>query len=198
MQSTEKINIKIRKGVYSYRKLVKIIYKYSYLLLLLISISSCAYIAWDMPTPLAEFSYSLDNINEAALQLWQQVHPYNILAFNGEMGAGKTTFIHALCAQLGVKDTVSSPTFALVNEYRFEGNGESRIIYHMDWYRLKNDEEAINAGMEDCLLNANENGSYCFIEWPAKALSLLQYPYVWIDITTISEARRSIIAWLKK
>jgi tRNA threonylcarbamoyladenosine biosynthesis protein TsaE len=96
------------------------------------------------------------------------------------MGAGKTTFIHELCDLLGVEDTVSSPTFAIINEYHFLHGGIDKIIYHMDWYRIRNTAEAITAGVEDALSQKN---AYCFIEWPEKARELLPKPHLWIDIT---------------
>lgn len=82
------------------------------------------------------------------------------------MGAGKTTFISALCKHLGAKDALSSPTFAIVNEYASSNNG---TLYHMDWYRLKSEGEAIDAGIEDLL----SSGCYCFVEWPENAPDLL-------------------------
>jgi tRNA threonylcarbamoyladenosine biosynthesis protein TsaE len=82
------------------------------------------------------------------------------------MGAGKTTFIHALCKVLNVKNAVSSPTFAIINEYKSVDAG---IIYHMDLYRIKNEKEAVEAGIEDCLLS----GNFCLVEWPDKIPGLL-------------------------
>jgi tRNA threonylcarbamoyladenosine biosynthesis protein TsaE len=105
------------------------------------------------------------------------------------MGAGKTTFIHHLCDLLKVEDVVSSPTFALINEYHFNDKGSDRTIYHMDWYRLKDAEEAINAGMEDCLL---QKENYSFIEWPEKALQIIPKPYLWIAIHAISAEERNM------
>lgn len=140
-----------------------------------------------MPTTELQISYSLANIENAVHQFWQYAHQYRVLAFSGEMGAGKTTFIHHLCNLLQVEDTVSSPTFALINEYHFNDNGTDRIIYHMDWYRLKDAEEAVNAGMEDCLL---QKESYSFVEWPEKATELLPIPHLWISISQISATER--------
>ncbi len=148
-----------------------------------------------------QISYSLTDIRQAAYQFWQYGHMYRIFAINGEMGAGKTTFIHALCNVLGVKDHVSSPTFALVNEYLIsEEQTENReqlnreVIYHMDWYRLKDSEEAIQAGLEDCL---NQKNAICFIEWPEKALALLPLPYVWVDIELVGENDRKMLLTIK-
>ena len=133
-----------------------------------------------MPQPLLQISYSLATIGNEVHQFWQCVHQYRILAFSGEMGAGKTTFIHALCEFLGVEDAVSSPTFAIINEYHFPQDRTDKTIYHMDWYRIRNTAEAINAGVEDALTRED---AYCFIEWPEKARELLPRPHLWIDIT---------------
>src|SRR5688572_6463090 len=102
--------------------------------------------------PVLQISYSLLNIRNAADKLWRYAHQYKVWALSGEMGAGKTTFVHALCDVLGVQDDVSSPTFALINQYSFDDAGKEITIYHMDWYRLKDEEEAVNAGVEDCLV----------------------------------------------
>ena len=146
-----------------------------------------------MRIQLLQITYTLNNIESAARQFWETAGGYSIFAFSGEMGAGKTTFIHTLCDLLEVQDTVSSPTFALMNEYHFinAGNREA-IIYHLDWYRLKDTAEAINAGMEDCLLTARAGAAYCFIEWPEKALDLLQLPYLWISIETTDIMERKM------
>ena len=104
------------------------------------------------------------------------------------MGAGKTTFIHALCDFLGVEDAVSSPTFALINEYYFSAKaGKEQKIYHMDWYRLRSTEEAINAGVED---QVNDTSAYTFIEWPEKAKELLPKKHLWISITETAPGER--------
>lgn len=147
-----------------------------------------------MPEPLLQISYSLATIENNIDQFWQCAHQHHTLAFHGEMGAGKTTFIHAICNYLGVKDTVSSPTFALINEYHFSENAADKIIYHMDWYRLHDAEEAVNAGMEDALQQKN---AYCFIEWPQKAIELIPHPYLWIDIELISDSMRTMRVFLK-
>lgn len=145
-----------------------------------------------MSQPLTTISFSLENIKNAAQQFWQQCSAYRILAFSGDMGAGKTTFIHALCDHLQVADTVSSPTFALINEYHFtDTTNNDRTIYHMDWYRLKDEAEAINAGIEDCLLRQE---AYCFIEWPEKAPALLPHPHIWITIETTALQERKLKA----
>lgn len=130
-------------------------------------------------------TFTLDDINYAAQQTWQQLNEYKAWAFHAPMGAGKTTFIHALCEHLKVKDTISSPTFAIINEYRSEIAG---IIYHMDWYRLKSEEEAIQAGVEDCLLS----GNLCFVEWPDKAPGILLPETLFITIEIINDETRRL------
>ncbi len=138
-----------------------------------------------MSDAMLQISYSLGNIESAVDQFWQYVHHCHILAFSGEMGAGKTTFIHVLCKYLGVEDTISSPTFSLLNEYHFtDASGMERIIHHMDWYRLKDTEDAINAGMEDAI---NRKNTYSFIEWPEKAMELLPRDCMWVVINEESE-----------
>lgn len=98
--------------------------------------------------------------------MWKEGKTRKVWAFHAAMGTGKTTFIHALCEELGVKASVSSPTFAIINEYDSPVAG---AIYHMDWYRLKSEEEAINAGVEDSL----NSGALCLVEWPENAAGLL-------------------------
>ena len=148
-----------------------------------------------MPQPVLQISYSLANIKSAANQLWQYAHQYKTWAFSGLMGAGKTTFIHALCDFLEVEDAVSSPTFALINEHHFSQNGKETLIYHMDWYRLKSTEEAINAGVEDCL---NDKNAYNFIEWPEQAPELLPHPHLWIQIAELKPHEREMNVWLRE
>jgi len=128
---------------------------------------------------------TLDNIKSVAEKLWQQYKQHSVWALHGEMGSGKTTFIHALCEVLQVKDVVSSPTFAIINEYRSPATG---IIYHMDWYRLKNEEEALQAGIEEALLS----GDLCLIEWPDKAKGLLPDDALNIYLETVDENTRRI------
>ncbi len=102
------------------------------------------------------------------------------------MGAGKTTLIHALCDVLKVEDAVGSPTFAIINEYRSPVAG---VIYHMDWYRIKDEMEAIQAGCEDCI----DSGNLCFIEWPEKFPDLLPDSSLHISITIENDHERKIV-----
>lgn len=131
--------------------------------------------------------FTLAEIRETAQSLWEQGKSYRVWAFYGGMGLGKTTFIHALCEVLGVKDAISSPTFAIVNEYVRD---TALPIYHMDWYRLKNAEEAIRAGVEELL----ESGALCLVEWPEKAAGLLPADTFQVYLEGIDAATRRIRA----
>jgi tRNA threonylcarbamoyladenosine biosynthesis protein TsaE len=131
--------------------------------------------------------FGLEQIRQVAAAVWKEGKKYKVWAFHAEMGTGKTTFIHALCEVLGVSGAVSSPTFAIINEY---DSPEAGIIYHMDWYRLKDEEEAVNAGVEDCLLS----GHLCLVEWPDKAEGLLPTDTYHIRMETLDAATRRIAA----
>jgi tRNA threonylcarbamoyladenosine biosynthesis protein TsaE len=146
-----------------------------------------------------QLSYTLQTIDEAVVQFWREAQSYNVIAFSGEMGAGKTTFISRLCRSLGVIDPVSSPTFSLVNEYRFaDFAGVERTIYHLDWYRLKDTREAVDAGMEDCMERAARDKDYCIIEWPEKAFELLLPPYLQVSIASKGMDEREMTVALKR
>jgi tRNA threonylcarbamoyladenosine biosynthesis protein TsaE len=108
-----------------------------------------------------EWTFTLTEIDQIARVFWDVFPNKKIYAFQGNMGAGKTSFIRALCDQKKVKETVGSPTFSIINEY----SSPSGIIYHLDLYRLKDEEEAIRAGVEDCLYS----GEICLVEWPDRA-----------------------------
>ena len=122
---------------------------------------------------------SIDNIREAARQFVGNMGDASVFAFYGNMGAGKTTFIKAVCEELGVEDVITSPTFAIVNEYRSEETGE--LIYHFDFYRIKKLEEVYDMGYEDYFYS----GALCFIEWPELIEELLPADAVrvWIEET---------------
>lgn len=135
-----------------------------------------------------EWIYPLDDIGQLADEFWKALAGKKVFAFHGEMGAGKTTFIHALCDSKGVKDAVGSPTFSLINEYGFEMNGEQGIIYHLDLYRIRDEEEAIRAGIEDVLLS----GHICLVEWPEKIPGLLPEDTVHVYIELIDNTRRRL------
>lgn len=130
-------------------------------------------------------SFTLPGIKIAAEQVFDYGKDKKVWAIHGEMGAGKTTFIHALCEYLGVTSAIGSPTYSIINEYKSEKAGE---IYHMDWYRLKDEEEAIQAGVEDCLFS----GNLCLLEWPEKAAALLPDDCFHIAICVVDEQTRKI------
>ena len=129
---------------------------------------------------------NLSDIDAVAQQFLENMGDRNIFAFYGEMGVGKTTFIKALCKSLGVTETITSPTFAIVNEYSKEG-GEP--IYHFDFYRIKNIEEAYDFGYEDYFFS----GHLCFIEWPELVEPLLPEGVVKVQIEIMDNEQRAII-----
>ena len=138
-----------------------------------------------------QWIFTLEDIQKIATKFWNVVDNATVLAFYGEMGSGKTTFIHALCDVKKVKDVVGSPTFSIINEYVFDENGTEKKIYHIDLYRVKDEEEARLAGVEDCLYS----GNICLVEWPAKASSLFPDNTLNIHLETVDpETRRLIIA----
>jgi tRNA threonylcarbamoyladenosine biosynthesis protein TsaE len=133
-----------------------------------------------------EIIFDLDDIEQAAKEFVEYSSAYRVFAFTGELGAGKTTFINAVCKQLGVKETVTSPTYAIIQEYHFE---KKSIIYHIDMYRIKNVEEAIEAGVEDCLLS----DKLCMVEWPERAILLFPPETVYASLQAISANMRKLI-----
>lgn len=128
---------------------------------------------------------SLDTINETAIEFIKTMGDNTVFAFHGNMGAGKTTFIKAICEELGVEDTINSPTFAIVNEYR-SNSGE--LIYHFDFYRINKIEEAYDFGYEDYFYS----DSLCFVEWPEKVDSLLPHDTVNVTITELENGIRQV------
>lgn len=127
----------------------------------------------------------LDAIDSVARQFVDLMGDYTVFAFNGEMGAGKTTFINALSRVLGVdEDPTSSPSFAIINEYRSSTTAE--LIYHFDLYRLENLEEAFDIGVEDYL----DSGAICFLEWPERIADILPDDTVRVDIAEQPDGSR--------
>ncbi len=128
---------------------------------------------------------SLDAIDSVARQFVDLMDDYTVFAFNGEMGAGKTTFINALSRVLGVdEDPTSSPSFAIINEYRSSTTAE--LIYHFDLYRLENLDEAFDIGVEDYL----DSGAICFLEWPERIADILPDDTVRVDIAEQPDGSR--------
>ena len=127
----------------------------------------------------------LQSIREAARQFVNAVGDKTVLAFYGKMGAGKTTFIRAICEELGVEDVINSPTFAIVNEY-LGGKGEP--IYHFDFYRIKNPQEALDIGYEDYVYS----GNLCLMEWPELIENLLPDDTVKVSIEEQTDGSRVV------
>lgn len=132
-----------------------------------------------------EVYFSLQEIHDVAKTFITATKSYNVFAMHGDMGAGKTTFVHALCEQLGVKDAISSPTFSIINQYKAAGE---TIVYHIDLYRLNNEEEAVQAGIEDCLFS----GNICFVEWPDRAPGIFPDDTLHVKVTVGENSSRKI------
>ncbi len=127
----------------------------------------------------------ISEINNVAKQFVSQIGDANVFAFYGVMGAGKTTFVKAVCEELGVQETITSPTFAIINEYKDSGGNS---IYHFDFYRINKLEEAFDFGYEDYFYS----GNLCFIEWPELVESLLPENTVKVYITETDNGARTI------
>jgi tRNA threonylcarbamoyladenosine biosynthesis protein TsaE len=127
---------------------------------------------------------SLEDLDDAAAEILSYAGSHRIFLFYGDMGAGKTTLIKALCHGLGSADNIASPTFSIVNEY----NSPEGKIYHFDFYRLKNQNEAMDMGFEEYLYT----GNYCFIEWPEKIPDLLPQHYICIKIQPADDNARRL------
>lgn len=122
-------------------------------------------------------------LNSVATQLLDFANGNRFFVFEGEMAAGKTTFIKAFCNVLAVEDVVSSPTFSIVNEYQ----SPTGLIYHFDFYRLKNLQEAFDIGYEEYFYS----GEYCLVEWPQKVAELLPEEYIKVAIAITGETERT-------
>lgn len=138
-----------------------------------------------------EYRVLLEHLGEFAVQFWRRAGNEKRFAFHGPMGAGKTTLIMALCKAKGVKESMGSPTFSIINQYTYSDQGQENIIYHMDLYRLKDEEEVIQAGVEDCLYS----GSICLVEWPDKAPGLFsdQTVHIYIDMVNTQERHVKVV-----
>ena len=129
---------------------------------------------------------SIEEIQEAAEKFRREIGDRKIFAFNGKMGVGKTTFIKAICEVMGVKETINSPTFSIVNEYEA---ADGSIIYHFDCYRINKIQEALDLGAEEYLYS----GNICFIEWSENIAPLLPDNLVNVDIDETENGKREII-----
>lgn len=131
-----------------------------------------------------EITFSLDQLEAVAQQILE-LNPNKVILFHGEMGVGKTTLIKVLAKTLGVNDVTSSPTFSLVNEYQTTDN---QTVYHFDFYRLKNEVEALDMGADEYLYS----GSWCFIEWAEKIPSLIPEAHSSISIRLLADGKRHL------
>lgn len=129
---------------------------------------------------------SLDSIHEAAREFIKNMGTGHVFAFYGKMGAGKTTFIKAVCEELGVDDVITSPTFAIVNDYT--SSKDDSHIFHFDFYRIKKLEEVYDMGYEDYFYS----GSLCFIEWPELIEDILPGDAVKVTITQNEDGGRVV------
>ena len=137
---------------------------------------------------------NLDNIRAAAREFIQHMGEARVFAFYGKMGAGKTTFVKAICEELGVEDVITSPTFAIINEYSIDNHDIQRStfnvqrIYHFDFYRIKKLEEVYDMGYEDYFYS----GALCFIEWPELIEEILPDDAVRVSITEQADGSRLV------
>jgi tRNA threonylcarbamoyladenosine biosynthesis protein TsaE len=129
-----------------------------------------------------EITFSLDEIENTARKIVAE-NPNKVILFHGDMGAGKTTFIKQLAKELGVTEATSSPTFSLVNEYQTNDN---QIVYHFDFYRVKNETEALDMGVDEYLYS----GHWCFIEWAENIPNLIPDSHSVITIKELAGGKR--------
>jgi tRNA threonylcarbamoyladenosine biosynthesis protein TsaE len=129
--------------------------------------------------------HSIDKIDKAAQSFLKAIGDNRVIAFSGELGAGKTTFIKALCRQLNVVSEVTSPSFSIINEYHTSGGN---VIFHLDFYRIVEETEVYDIGYEDYLYS----GYFCFIEWPERISNLLPEDTMFVTIFPEEDGSRSI------
>ena len=134
-----------------------------------------------------ELIFSLHEIDKAVEEFLPLLNTSGIAVFNGEMGTGKTTFIHSLCRQMGVTDNMSSPTYSIINQYKTT-NGAT--INHIDLYRLKDTQEVVEAGVEDAI----GSGDYSFVEWPEKIMVILPLPFINVFMEVTKGSKRKLKA----
>jgi tRNA threonylcarbamoyladenosine biosynthesis protein TsaE len=128
--------------------------------------------------------FQLQDIDEAVALILPQLQKYPVIAFEGEMGAGKTTLITSLCKKLGVDSEISSPTFSIVNEYR----AKNQSIYHFDFYRIDNEQDAYQIGLEEYL----DSGNLCLLEWAERVPNFLPLHYLIVEIEVQDEITRQL------
>ncbi|ASZ10892.1 tRNA (adenosine(37)-N6)-threonylcarbamoyltransferase complex ATPase subunit type 1 TsaE [Chitinophaga pendula] len=138
-----------------------------------------------------EWIFSVEELPAVATSFWATFTGSHVFTLEGQMGAGKTTLVNALCTARGVLDTTASPTYAIINQYHFEDTaGQEQLIYHLDLYRLRDEEEAIAAGVEDCLYE----GATCFVEWPDIVLRILPPGSVRLQLEVLPDQKRRLTA----
>ena len=140
-----------------------------------------------MPDAVKSEPFHLDDLDRIAKDLLNEAGDCRVWLFSGELGAGKTTLIKAVCVALDVRSHMTSPTFSIVNEYH-TGSGEQ--VYHFDFYRLKNENEALDVGVDEYL----DSGKYCFIEWPDRIPSLVPRHHFKIQIVIVEKEKRRLEA----
>jgi tRNA threonylcarbamoyladenosine biosynthesis protein TsaE len=135
-----------------------------------------------------EWRIGINELDNFANSFWNHVKEATVFAFHGQMGAGKTTTITALCRHKGVKDHQGSPTFSIINEYSYTDSGRRGKIYHIDLYRLKDMEEVIQSGVEDAVYS----GEICMVEWPEKAPELFDDTALHVQISVVDDHTRTV------
>ena len=135
-----------------------------------------------------EQSFGMDQLERIAKKLAELVNSHHLFTFEGDLGAGKTILVKALCEQLGVKDKVASPTYSLVNQYEGNLNGKSFPVHHIDLYRLESAEEAYHAGIEEIL----QSPGICLVEWPQRLAMIGQERRIAVRLAMSSPSMRQI------
>lgn len=135
-----------------------------------------------------EKDYSVKELQQAAQWVLENIGEKKVIALHGEMGAGKTTLVSAICNLFRVLDVVSSPTFSIINEYHYKDEGGNQSLFHIDLYRLKDEQEAIHVGVEECFYS----GNYCFVEWPERTPNLLPDNCIHIYLIATGDQNRKL------
>ena len=134
-----------------------------------------------------QWTFTLDQLPETALQFWEYFAGKQVFTLDGPMGAGKTTLVKALCAAKGVEDATASPTFSIINEYAYrDTEGQRRKIFHLDLYRLRDEDDAISAGVEDTLYQ----DGICFVEWPQVVAHMLPPETICLQLEVLPDQKR--------
>ncbi|MFB6457496.1 tRNA (adenosine(37)-N6)-threonylcarbamoyltransferase complex ATPase subunit type 1 TsaE [Chitinophaga sp. Hz27] len=135
------------------------------------------------------WTFSQEELPAIARDFWKQYGNRRVFTLEGPMGAGKTTLVKALCAAAGVEDTTASPTFSIINEYNYKDDaGKTRRIYHLDLYRLRDEDEAITAGVEDTIYQ----DAISFIEWPDVITALLPDDTIHLQLSVLPDQKREL------